>query len=137
MLGDTYEQVGRPEAPRQVNPAVPQEMETVCLKALAKRPDDRYPTAKELLSALENWRPVVREVGESRISSSGSKSVLGMPSPVDETLAKDLAQKAFEARSAGRLAEAADIMEEAFNKSPQLREKYASQVKLWRCGISM
>jgi serine/threonine-protein kinase len=25
----------------------------------------------------------------------------------------------------------------AFNKSPELRQKYAHQVKLWRCGISM
>ena len=36
-----------------------------------------------------------------------------------------------------RLADAADLMEEAFNKSPELRQKYAHQVKLWRCGISM
>jgi serine/threonine-protein kinase len=56
---------------------------------------------------------------------------------VNERLATDLVRKAFEARGAGRLAEAADLMEEAFNKSPELREKYASQVKLWRCGISM
>jgi serine/threonine-protein kinase len=48
-----------------------------------------------------------------------------------------LTKKAFQARQAGRLAEAADLMEEAFNKSPELRPKYARQVKLWRCGISM
>jgi serine/threonine-protein kinase len=56
---------------------------------------------------------------------------------VNEGLARDLARKALEARSAGRLAEAADLMEEAFNKSPELRPKYADQVKLWRSGISM
>jgi len=33
--------------------------------------------------------------------------------------------------------EADDIMEEAFNKSPSLRQKYANQVRLRRCGISM
>ena len=43
----------------------------------------------------------------------------------------------FKSRQVGRLAEAADLMEEAFNKSPELRQKYAHQVKLWRCGISM
>jgi serine/threonine-protein kinase len=56
---------------------------------------------------------------------------------MDEKEAQDLTQRAFKARQSGRLAEAADMMEEAFNKSPELRQKYAHQVKLWRCGISM
>jgi serine/threonine-protein kinase len=60
-----------------------------------------------------------------------------MPSPVDERQALDIVQKALKAGRAGRLAEAADLMEEAFNKSPDLRQKYDHQVKLWRCGISM
>jgi serine/threonine-protein kinase len=60
-----------------------------------------------------------------------------MPSPANEGIAKDLVQRAFKARQAGRLADAADLMEEAFNKSQSLRQKYAHQVKLWRCGISM
>ena len=46
-----------------------------------------------------------------------------MPSPADDGIAKDMAQKAFKARQAGRLAEAADLMEEAFNKSPELTAK--------------
>jgi len=125
--------------PSEINPDVDRSMDSIILKTLQKRAADRYPTAKELLSALENWKPATREPlqGQASISSSGSKSVLGIPSPVDEGIAKDAARKAFEARKAGRLAEAADLMEEAFNKSPDLREKYASQVKLWRCGISM
>ena len=53
------------------------------------------------------------------------------------TLDEELVDKALEARRSGRLGEAADLMEEAFNKSPDLRDKYAHQVKLWRCGISM
>lgn len=36
-----------------------------------------------------------------------------------------------------RLADAADLMEEAFSRSPALRAKYASRVKLWRAGVSM
>ena len=39
-------------------------------------------------------------------------------------------------KRAGKLGDAADIMEEAFNKWPDLRGKYANYVKLWRCGIS-
>ena len=41
------------------------------------------------------------------------------------------------AREEARLADAADLMEEAFSHSPSLRAKYASRVKLWRAGVSM
>jgi eukaryotic-like serine/threonine-protein kinase len=125
--------------PSEINPDVNRSLDSVVLKALEKRPSDRYPTANEFLQALESWKPGTREFVErpATASSSGSKSVLGIQSPVDEGFAEDLARKAFEARSAGRLAEAADLMEEAFNKWPGLRPKYATQVKLWRCGISM
>jgi serine/threonine-protein kinase len=56
---------------------------------------------------------------------------------MDGSQARTLAEKALEARRCGRLGEAADLMEEAFNKSPDLRNKYAHQVRLWRCGVSM
>jgi len=121
------------------NPDVNRSLDSILFKTLEKKAEDRYPTAKELLDPLEKWQPSARELAatQATVSSSGSKSILGVPSPVHEALAEDLARKAFEARKAGRLAQAADLMEEAFNKSPDLREKYASQVKLWRCGISM
>jgi hypothetical protein len=48
-----------------------------------------------------------------------------------------MARNAIELKKNGRLSDAADLMEEAFNKSPDLRAKYAQHVKLWRCGISM
>ena len=126
-------------APSEINPDVNRSLDSIVFKALEKKAENRYPTAKELSEVLDAWRPTARELASphATVSSSGSKTILGIPSPVDETLAKDLARKAFEARSAGRLGQAADLMEEAFNKSPELRDKYASQVKLWRCGISM
>ena len=71
------------------------------------------------------------------VSSEASKTVLGVHSPANEKSAESLVERAFKARQGGRLAEAADLMEEAFNKSQKLRTKYAHQVKLWRCGISM
>ena len=42
-----------PPRPRSINPAIPDEVEAVVLKALAKEPGDRYPTAGEFYRALE------------------------------------------------------------------------------------
>ena len=41
------------------------------------------------------------------------------------------------ARDSGQLMKAADLMEEAFNKWPPLREEYEYQVQLWRRGVAM
>jgi serine/threonine-protein kinase len=125
--------------PSQLNVDVDKGLEGIVMKTLEKRAENRYPTAKDLLDALEHWSPTAQDGNRRRkaVSSEPSKSVLGSPSPANETMAQDLASRAFRAKQDGRLAEAADLMEEAFNKSPSLREKYANQVKLWRCGISM
>jgi eukaryotic-like serine/threonine-protein kinase len=45
-----------PAPPRLLNPAVPAALEAVCLKALAKRPEDRYQTAVEMREDLERAR---------------------------------------------------------------------------------
>jgi eukaryotic-like serine/threonine-protein kinase len=42
-----------PEPPRLLNAAIPHELEEVILRALEKRPDDRFQTVAELRSALE------------------------------------------------------------------------------------
>jgi serine/threonine-protein kinase len=48
--------------PRSRNPAVPVELERIILKALARRPEDRFATALELSERLE---AVLRPVGEA------------------------------------------------------------------------
>jgi serine/threonine protein kinase len=45
-----------PTPPRALNPDVPVSLERVCLKAMAKRPEDRYQTAIEMQRDLERVR---------------------------------------------------------------------------------
>jgi hypothetical protein len=41
--------------PRAVNPAAPRALEAVCLKAMALKPEDRYPSARALAADVELW----------------------------------------------------------------------------------
>ncbi len=44
-----------PVLPRRVNPAVPGELQNICLKALEKKPADRYHSAREMAEDLERY----------------------------------------------------------------------------------
>jgi serine/threonine protein kinase/formylglycine-generating enzyme required for sulfatase activity len=44
-----------PRPPRQVDDAIPRELERICLKALAKKASERYSTAKDLADDLRQW----------------------------------------------------------------------------------
>jgi serine/threonine protein kinase len=41
--------------PRSVNPDVPAGLEAICLKAMSRNPQDRYPSARALVTHLEAW----------------------------------------------------------------------------------
>src|SRR5438270_2277374 len=44
-----------PPPPRRLTPELPRDLETVCLKAMAKEPARRYQTARDLADDLRRW----------------------------------------------------------------------------------
>jgi serine/threonine protein kinase len=44
-----------PRAPRSIRRSIPKELEAICLKAMAKKSEDRYATADELAQALRQF----------------------------------------------------------------------------------
>ena len=54
---DTVMQVvnQEPVSPRKLNPKIPKDLETVCLKCLEKTADRRFPSARELSDELERF----------------------------------------------------------------------------------
>jgi len=67
-----------------------------------------------------------------------SKSALGNPASANQSVGEEKAGQALKlAQEAGKLLEAADLMEEAFNKWPAIRNRYEHLVKVWRRGLSL
>jgi len=126
--------------PSSINPDVNEALDLIVRKALSFNPSSRYQNASEILDALENWKPghLNPEGHDAKTPDGYSKTALGpgLSSP-DQAKGDEIVRLALRYKKEGRLLEAADAMEEAFNKAPGLRSKYNNLVKLWRCGISM
>lgn len=127
--------------PSKINLEVDPLLDRILITALACKPEERYLNAQAMLSDLEKWKP---NKGGNRSQSKGhiplemSKNALGAHTPISAGNAKQLADTALQlSKTPGKLMEAADLMEEAFNKCPDLRGKYEYQLKLWRRGMAM
>jgi WD40 repeat protein len=59
-----------PVPPRRLQPSLPRDLETICLKALQKSPAARYATAEELADDLARWRSG-RPILARRVSLGG------------------------------------------------------------------
>lgn len=69
---------GRPPGPKfalpsQQNPALPQDVDVVALKCLARRPEERYASATDLLAALGRLEEGLRLRAFSEIREAGSR----------------------------------------------------------------
>ena len=121
----------------QVDPA----LERILFRALADEVEARFASASELLADLVKWTRREKDPDDGTKAhevAHDSKRALGAYSPVDEETALLKTRQALELASNGRrLGEAADLMEEALNLAPQLRDTFEYRLKLWRRGVVM
>jgi PAS domain S-box-containing protein len=60
----------QPARPMHVCPEAPPGLESVCLRALAKNPEDRYPAAKEMAEAVQHWQEAERRQAQEALRAS-------------------------------------------------------------------
>ncbi len=68
-----------PTAPTAIDPEIPPELEAITLRAMQPNPDDRYPTADEMLSDLEDFRKgqtasIGKEVRQALAETDGRRT---------------------------------------------------------------
>jgi serine/threonine protein kinase/WD40 repeat protein len=141
--------IGRePVAPRQFDPKIPRDLETIILKAMAKRPADRYGTARELADDLIRflhyepvrarrispagrlWRFACRHPSMTAVTTAAALAVL-----TSATVAYiQVARQRDEALAARAEAQKAQHLSEQANRETQtaMRKELLSEAKLTR-----
>lgn len=123
--------------PSRLNLSVDTLLEKITLKALEINPLKRYRNAMDLLKDLNRWKQTKISQKDSISVGKTTKSALGEHTPMDETKAAELFKQAMDiSKFSNKLNEAADMLEQAFLKWPEYKEKYEYLAKLWRKGIS-
>jgi len=124
--------------PSSFNIEVDNRLDQIVMRSLAPNAKDRYGNAQEMLADLDSWMPSRKFKASSKgvASSDINKSALGHLTPPDPDEARRLASKAVDlAKQPNKLREAADLLEEALNKSQDLRGQYEYRLQLWRKGV--
>ncbi|MGI9004287.1 MAG: serine/threonine-protein kinase [Pseudonocardia sp.] len=119
--------------PSRFNDDVDTALDAIVVAALDVDPRRRTPTARALVDALRERREAIgRHGGRDQASSAPATA-----EPPTER-ARRLADEALAlARHPPSLGHAADLMEEAVNLSPRLRETYLRRLTVWRRGVTM
>jgi serine/threonine-protein kinase len=77
----------QPVPPRRIDPAVPETLEAIILKCMAKDPDHRYPSARDMRSDLRRHREGKRLAPEPGAATQATAPVAG---PLDDPDATEL-----------------------------------------------
>ncbi|MCL6450407.1 MAG: serine/threonine protein kinase [Acetobacteraceae bacterium] len=138
----------RPLVPAsRFNARVDPGLEAILARALALDLGDRYPDAGKLLEDLMRWKgpeggAAGRDFGPeggrpaAKEHPGGSKPSAGSAPLPGKAAVEAMVRQALEmGRDARRLTEAADLLEEALNLQPGLRDRYEYYLRLWRRGI--
>ncbi|MEV8419609.1 serine/threonine-protein kinase [Streptomyces niveus] len=147
--------------PSSYNDEVDAELDRIVLAMLELDPQNRPATAQVLGDALRERAEAMAGAGAAAGDSAIGSAASGGPTGLSGTAgsagsvtsagsakaavnrpptqrARRLAEEALElARSPGELDRAADLMEEAVNLSPYLRDLHLSKLTLWRRGVMM
>lgn len=119
-----------PLAPGKYNDDVDPELDRIILATLETDPRNRPASAQQLLDALRARRDDTTRLSTARTPAATDRQ----PSEHAQRLA-DAALALY--RAPGQLSNAADLMEEAINLSPQLRDRHLYRLTLWRRGVTM
>jgi beta-lactam-binding protein with PASTA domain/predicted Ser/Thr protein kinase len=70
-----------PVSPRLLDPAIPDTLEAITLKCLAKNPDNRYPSAQDLRADLTRYLQGARIMAEPVLAPPGDPGATGLMAP--------------------------------------------------------
>src|SRR5262249_5972210 len=122
-----------PRPPRQIDDAIPKELERVCLKALAKRASERYTTAKDMADDLRHFlagasaEEKATVTGQRRNEAGvGTPLPSPVPTPSDQQAVK-VVPKGLRAFDAGD----ADFFLELL-PGPRDREGLPDSIRFWK-----
>lgn len=125
--------------PSKYNIRVNEELDAIVFRSLDLKPENRYPNAMAMLDDLMKWKPSETRIpAMKKEETDKSKSAMGTATRIKEVSIKNKLSEALKlSRQANKLTEAAELLEEVLNQSPDLRDKYEYKLKLWRCGVVM
>jgi serine/threonine protein kinase len=132
-MSELLEQITSIEArpPRQIDDRIPKELERICLKALAKRASERYPTAKDMADDLRHFLAEFTSAEQPRRYSAGVVDAeAGMPSPLMPPLPVKIVPKGLRSFDAGD----ADFFLELL-PGPRDREGLPDSIRFWKTRI--
>ncbi|MFZ5467937.1 MAG: protein kinase domain-containing protein [Myxococcota bacterium] len=77
---------GRPRKPTDFDPSVPPALEEVCLKALSREPDDRFPSLQELIDAIDSVGGLAQVASREQLGEYVSELFPAEKDPQRQTL---------------------------------------------------